>query len=54
MKVNIPLALASQVLTPSSQPALKKRYPTEPFSILAYGIASEGIKVFYSDGISIC
>ncbi|CAI7665973.1 unnamed protein product [Penicillium glandicola] len=35
-----------------SQLGLQKHYPTGSFSILAYGIASEGINIFYSDGLA--
>ncbi|CAG8317291.1 unnamed protein product [Penicillium salamii] len=45
------LALASQALAvPHS--VLQKRYPSGSFSILAYGIASSPLSVFYSDGLA--
>jgi hypothetical protein len=44
------MTLALQAMAALSQSELQKRYPTGSFSILAYGIASEGINVFYSDG----
>ena len=51
MKFNLRagLALASQALAVSHS-ALQKRYPTGSFSILAYGVASGPVRVFYSDG----
>lgn len=51
MKSSLLVALVSQV-SAISQPSLQKRYPTGSFSLLAYGVASEGINVFYSDGIT--
>lgn len=53
MRLNIlpiSLALALQVIAAPSESELQKRYPTGSFSILAYGVASDGVKVFYSDG----
>ncbi|KAJ5362734.1 hypothetical protein N7541_003578 [Penicillium brevicompactum] len=45
------LALASQALSvPHS--VLQKRYPSGSFSILAYGIGSGPLSVFYSDGLA--
>ncbi|KAJ5783264.1 hypothetical protein N7457_005038 [Penicillium paradoxum] len=49
MKVNCLLALVSQAWATSS---LQKRYPTGSFSLLAYGVMSEPINVFYSDGLA--
>ncbi|KGO74887.1 hypothetical protein PITC_043880 [Penicillium italicum] len=55
MRLNIlptSMALASQAMTALSESALQRRYPTGSFSILAYGVALEGVKVFYSDGLA--
>ncbi|KAI2705886.1 hypothetical protein CBS147332_7130 [Penicillium roqueforti] len=55
MRLNIlpiSLALALQVIAAPSESELQKRYPTGSFSILAYGVASDGVKVFYSDGLA--
>lgn len=53
MRLNIlptSMALASQAMATLSKSGLQKRYPTGSFSILAYGVAPEGVSVFYSDG----
>ncbi|KAJ5965204.1 uncharacterized protein N7479_005080 [Penicillium vulpinum] len=46
------MTLALQAIAVLSQSGLQKRYPAGSFSILAYGVASEGINVFYSDGLA--
>ncbi|EKV13715.1 hypothetical protein PDIG_36260 [Penicillium digitatum PHI26] len=46
------MALASQTMAALSESALQKRYPTGSFSILAYGVAPAGVKVFFSDGLA--
>ncbi|CAP79005.1 Pc06g00120 [Penicillium rubens Wisconsin 54-1255] len=46
------ITLASQAMAALSQSELQTRYPTESFSILAYGVAPEGANVFYSDGFA--
>ena len=53
MRLNIlptSMALASQAVATLSESGLQERSPTGSFSILAYGVASEGVNVFYSDG----
>lgn len=53
MRLNIlttSMALASQAMAALSESPVERRYPTGSFSILAYGVAPEGVSVFYSDG----
>ncbi|KAJ5357065.1 hypothetical protein N7517_011674 [Penicillium concentricum] len=55
MRLNIlwiSMTFALQAMAALSQSGLQKRYPTGSFSILAYGVASEGMNVFYSDGLA--
>ncbi|KAJ5497589.1 hypothetical protein N7463_009576 [Penicillium fimorum] len=55
MRLNIlrtSMTLALQAMAALSQSGVQKRYPTGSFSILAYGVASEGLNAFYSDGLA--
>ncbi|KGO39495.1 hypothetical protein PEX1_091960 [Penicillium expansum] len=55
MRLNIlttSMALASQAMAALSESPVERRYPTGSFSILAYGVAPEGVSVFYSDGLA--
>lgn len=48
------LALASSVLAaPGAVKPLLKRNPSGSFSLVAYGLESSAVKIFYSDGLSI-
>ncbi|CEJ57135.1 hypothetical protein PEBR_31358 [Penicillium brasilianum] len=47
------LALASSVLAaPGAVKPLLKRNPSGSFSLVAYGLESSAVKIFYSDGIA--
>ncbi|KAJ5118937.1 hypothetical protein N7448_010643 [Penicillium atrosanguineum] len=45
-------ALTSGSLAAPAGEALEKRNPTGSFSLIAYGVASSYIKIFYSDGLA--
>ena len=44
------LAIFASFPAAPSAKAIEERSPTGPFSLIAYGIASSYIKIFYSDG----